>query len=134
MITWDPPYPREPEWDADGNVIGATDWLGNVFKVGDQVTYCIGAGRGQMMAIGRVLKLKNEVKQRMEFREPKKGETPNYKGPYTGLDYVRYRVLYDCITVQVLTLKTSGPSAKRTKPAWVNPMNITALPMTGVSE
>lgn len=73
------------------------DWLGNRVEVGDVVMYAIGARRGQQMAMGTV--------QQIEA---------------TGSTYEPYKV-------QVLTEKTSGhwSNGPRTKPAWVNPTNIT---------
>ncbi len=107
-------HPTAPELDAAGEVIAATDWLGNSFTVGDLVMYCIGAGRGQMMAIGRVLKMKTETKKR-----------------YAGRDEngVQLYAPYDDITVQVFTYRTSGAwdNGQRTRPAWINPMNVTAI-------
>ena len=87
---------KNPEFE-DGVCVAATDWRGNRFSVGDMVMYCVGAGRGQMMAEGRVLQIR--------------------PGKYTTIE------------VQVLTERTSGAwnNGKRTRPAWVNPMNITAL-------
>jgi hypothetical protein len=91
--------PTNPEYDGN-ECVAATDWLGNRFRVGEVVMYCVGAGRGQMMAIGRVLKI----------------------------DYDATRP-YDSFKIQVLTEKTSGNwnNEKRTRPAFVNPMNITAI-------
>lgn len=100
------------QWRTDGQ--SAVDWLGNTFSLGDKVMYCIGAGRGQMMAIGTVRQIRSrevtlygwnpETRERMS--EP-------------GVE----------VEVQVLTEKTSGhwDNEGRSKPAWVNPMNITAL-------
>lgn len=107
-------YPVNPVFegndvkDAQGrllNVVGAQDWLGGTFKVGDQVMYCIAAGRGQMMAIGTIQKMRAKL----------------LNNRWTG-DYWR-------IEVQVITEKTSGAwgNEKRTRPAWVNPMNITSM-------
>ena len=89
--------PSNPEYE-DGVCVAATDWRGNRFCVGDMVMYCIGAGRGQMMAEGRVLQ-------------------------------IRTNTSYPEIEIQVLTERTSGlwNNEKRTRPAWVNPMNITAV-------
>lgn len=107
------------QWRTD--VISAVDWLGHTFKVGDKVMYCISAGRGQMMAIG-------EVKQIRARQEPRY-RWENHPDPeQTG----RQRVLtghVDVVEVQVLTERTSGGwnNKERTKPAWVNPMNITSL-------
>lgn len=73
------------------------DWLGNRVEVGDVVIYAIAAGRGQQMALGTVQKIEAT-------------ENP-----------------YELYKVRVLTEKTSGhwSNGPRTKPAWVNPMNIT---------
>lgn len=100
--TW---HPSAPVFDTDGACVGATDWRGNRFRVGDKVMYCIGAGRGQVMAIGEVLQ--------MEHKTVKWGDRTR-----------------DEFRVQVLTEATSGSwgNEKRTRPAWVNEMNITAIP------
>lgn len=99
------------EWRTDA--LSAVDWLGNTFKLGDRVMYCIGAGRGQMMALGTVkqIRTKNVV---FYSYDSSKG---------------RYQVPGVEVEVQVLTEKTSGNwnNGERTKPAWVNPMNVTAL-------
>lgn len=133
---WTPDPPHVSERDPDGNVIAVTDWLGGTFRIGDQVAYCIGAGRGQVMAIGKVLQIKCEVRERTDYRPPNPGEQPNYTYPLSDRTAVRYRTLYDVITVQVLTLKTSArySHGKRTRPAWVNPQNITALPMQRLND
>lgn len=90
-------HPSNPEYE-DGVCVAATDWRGNRFRVGDLVMYCIGAGRGQMMAEGRVLRIEMDT-------------------------------FYNNLKVQVLTERTSGSwnNEKRNRPAWVNPMNITAM-------
>ncbi len=90
--------PSNLEYQGD-TCVAATDWRGNRFCVGDMVMYCIGAGRGQMMAEGRVL-------------------------------HIRKNLSYPQIEIQVLTERTSGSwnNGKRTRPAWVNAMNITAIP------
>lgn len=100
------------QWRTD--VLSAVDWLGNTFEVGGKVMYCIGAGRGQMMAIGAVRQIRSkEVTLHRWNHETRE----RYTEP--GIE----------IEVQVLTEKTSGHwgNQERTKPAWVNPMNITAL-------
>lgn len=108
------PAPSEPQSTAPTyrEVDSAVDWLGNRFRVGEKVIYCIGAGRGQMMAIGTVVKMRAENVKIRSYYEPKEE---------TRVD----------VTVQVLTEKSSGywGDAPRTRPAWVNPMNITALPV-----
>lgn len=123
--------PHSPEL-KDDKVVSAVDWLGNRFHVGDKVMYCISAGRGQMMAIGEVLQIKNDVRQWRSYRDADPGEKADRE--YTALDGTHYRAVtvytpYDHVTVQVKTLKTSGHwnNQERTKPAWVNPMNITAI-------
>lgn len=100
-----PQHPSLPELDQDGTVLAATDWLGNRFAVGELVLYCVKDGQGQMMALGRVLKIKTETK------------------------YDYFSNPFELVSVQVLTAKTSGQSnnTTRTKPAWVNPLNITAI-------
>ncbi len=106
-----PPFPVFRP--GSGELVAARDWLGNTFAVGDVVLYCVGADRGQMMAVGRVVKL--EI-------------------PELGYDAQRAidsgREVRREVCVQVLTAKTSGHwgNGPRTRPAWVNPMNITALP------
>jgi hypothetical protein len=99
------------------HVTSAVDWLGQRFTVGGKVLYCIGAGRGQVMAIG-------------EVRLIRARETYNY----TWVEATRTRSDTPTgweIEVQVLTEKTSGAwsNKKRTKPAWVNAINVTALPV-----
>lgn len=121
-------HPTDPEYGPEGEVVCAKDWLGNRFCVGDVVMYCIGAGRGQMMAFGRVLKIKSVVCHRWKTRAAAEGETP------TRGVWVDEEDTYDEVTVQVLTERTSGrwDNKKRTRPAWPNPMNITALPCVGL--
>lgn len=98
------------------DVLGATDWRGNTFSVGDEVMYCIGAGHGQMMALG--------VIQQMRAREVNDRLVEPADHPADRVWSKRWD-----IEVQVLTHATSGGwnNEKRTRPAWVNPMNITAL-------
>lgn len=107
-------HPHSVGYDQDGNPVSAVDWLGNRFHVGDKVMYCIGAGRGQMMAVGTLLKI--EVATHV---------SPIYRDG-------QLRREWEEVTCQVLTSRTSGQwnNKARTKPAWVNPMNITALPVT----
>jgi|ERR1044072_3788263 len=131
-------HPHSPEYDGD-TVVSAVDWLGNRFAVGDTVMYCISAGRGQMMALGEVVQIQNEVRQTRELRDPEPGEEPDWipyarPGLEPGPGKVSVWVPWDLVTVQVRTLKTSGHwnNEKRTKPAWVNPMNITALKSVGM--
>lgn len=132
--------PRMPGYDAEGTgtVTSAVDWQGNRFHVGETVMYCIGAGRGQMMAIGTVLLIKAEKVGRRFARLPRDGDPLdkihfhwNYAVKKYDQDkpFVWDEVEYDEITVQVLTSKTSGrwDNKQRTRPAWVNPMNITAI-------
>lgn len=127
----DSDYPRVAERNEKGDVVAAIDWLGNTFRIGDQVVYCISAGRGQMLAIGKVLRFKCTTLEHMVYRPAVEGETANYRSEYNGEEFVRVRQLYDSVTVQVHTLKTSGRwnNKTRSKPAWVNPMNITAIPL-----
>lgn len=98
------------------HVESAVDWLGHRFKLGDKVMYCISAGRGQVMAIG--------VVQSIRARE-------TYKYNLEGATKARMVDGWE-IEVQVLTVKTSGAwgNRKRSKAAWVNPLNVTALPVT----
>jgi hypothetical protein len=83
------------------DLVGGKDWNGQYYKADDWVIYAVGAGHGQMIAYGQILKLdlKEDYSDRLEYR------------------------------VQVLTHRTSGSwgSRKRLRPAFVNPMNITAL-------
>ena len=107
------------KWRTD--VLSADDWLGHMFMVGDTVMYCIGAGHGQMMAIGKILKIRARTYDRGYWTGVWTPETPRV--------YVKTGEQTD-VEVQVLTEKTSGSwdNTKRSKPAWVNPMNITAIP------
>lgn len=120
--------PKAPQRDAEGVVVAATDWLGNTFTLGEPVMYCIGAGRGQMMAVGEVIKIVSEAKQRSYMRPAEEGETPATTNSDGG--WVWDDLDYDDVRVLVRTLRTSGryDNDPRSKPAWVNPMNITALP------
>lgn len=124
--------PHSPEFEGN-RCVSAVDWLGNRFTVGDQVMYCISAGRGQMMAIGEVIQIKHEIQERKR-RIDTTSDDPDaiyYAATewYPELYYKWELVPHDVVTVQVRTLKTSGrwDNEKRSKPAWVNPMNITAL-------
>ena len=125
-------YPAHPELAPEGHVVSAVDWRGNRFRIGDTVMYCIGAGRGQMMALGTVVQIRSEEKTRREGRRAEPGETPtrilDWHDP--PVPWVDFDVPYDDVTVQVLTETTSGRwnNETRSKPAWVNPMNITAMP------
>ncbi len=126
-------HPSDPEFDEYETCLSAVDWLGNRFRVGDTVLYCVAAGRGQMMAVGVVRALKAHHRTRTESRPAEPGETPTrvYLSPVTGEEFrsVHWTVPYHEITVQVLTTRTSGAwdNKQRTRPAWVNPMNITAV-------
>lgn len=99
-------------WRTD--VTEATDWLGHRFKVGDKVLYCVAAGRGQMMAMGEVKAIRCRQYQAQTW-DP---ETQT-RGKEDRWDF----------EVQVITTKTSGHwnNKQRTRPAWVNPMNITSV-------
>lgn len=98
------------------DVLSAVDWLGKRFHVGDEVMYCIGAGRGQMMALGTV----------QAMRATEKRELVSCKWAENKRTDEVWRNYWD-VEVQVLTERTSGAwgNEKRTRPAWVNPMNIT---------
>lgn len=98
------------EYRTDG--VSAVDWLGNRFKLGDLVMYCIGAGRGQMMALGRVQRIRAHKQSPYWDAEARKQVKDGWRWE---------------VEVQVLTERTSGRwgNEARTKPAWVNPMNIT---------
>lgn len=104
------------EYRTDGH--SAEDWLGNRFAVGDTVMYCIGAGRGQMMALGTVQQIR--AKKHMQYERDPKTNWPIWPRVELGYEFSE-------IQVQVLTEQTSGSydNAKRSRPAWVNPMNIT---------
>lgn len=121
--------PHSAEFDAHGNCVSAVDWLGNRFHVGEKVMYCISAGRGQMMAFGEVLKIQAPVKLRNTRVEcdPDDPDAIPYPNDQTRF-YKKIVVPYEDIKVQIRTLKTSGrwDNDERSKPAWVNPMNITA--------
>jgi len=83
--------------------IGGLDWLGQPYREGDWVIYAIGAGRGQAVAYGQVLKT---ILREQSY----------YGGRY------EYKV-------QVQTYMTSANwnNRSRSRPAYVNPMNVTAL-------
>lgn len=126
-------HPSRPEYDNDGTVIAATDWRGNRFAVGDTVLYCISAGRGQMMAEGVVVQIQSERRVHRVRRLARDGETATYSFTLSsgGLwEGVEEETFFDDVTVQVHTKATSGrwDNQARSKPAWVNPMNITAIP------
>jgi hypothetical protein len=110
---------REPltdfKRDEFGKIVSAKDWLGNTVRVGEKVLYCIAAGRGQMMAIGTLLEINIVEREYGDWCDP-------------SIKHVERE-----LKTKVLTEKTSGQwnNEKRTKPANVNPMNITALPVTG---
>jgi len=121
-----PEWGKASEWDlrADWRLdtVSAIDWLGHRFSVGDRVMYCIGAGRGQMMAIGTVQKMRAKSMTRLVSWEWE-GEGDNRR----RVNDVHEQ--YWEVQVQVLTEKTSGSwdNKQRSRPAWVNPMNITAI-------
>ena len=123
-------HPSKPGFDGD-TCVSAVDWLGNRFCVGDTVIYCVGAGRGQMMAIGVVQKMRSKPRVSPAGRRAEPGETPTryldwHEPP---MPWIHYEHHWDEVEVQVLTAGTSGAydNAKRGRPAWVNAMNITAL-------
>lgn len=99
-------------WRTDGQ--SAVDWLGNTFKLGDMVIYCIGAGSGQIMAVGEVQQIRtmSTTVWKYDHKTKQRWTEPDVE-----------------VEVLVLTKKTSSYSEnqERAKPAWVNPMNITAL-------
>jgi hypothetical protein len=97
------------------HVTSAVDWLGKRFSVGEKVLYCIGAGgRRQRMAIGTVKAMR--ARQTYDY---------NLEGAMKAPLPADWEV-----EVLVLTEQTSGVgNNKRTKPAWVNPRNVTALPV-----
>lgn len=104
------------------DVISAEDWLGHRFSVGETVMYCISAGRGQMMAIGVVQQIRARTYDQGFWTW--EGEYPDRTRFYTKTGE------RTDVEVQILTSGTSGnyDNKARTRPAWVNPMNITALP------
>lgn len=120
-----PTYYKKEEWGDlyRTDVLSAIDWLGHQFRVGDNVMYCIGAGRGQMMAIGEVKAIRATEKQELKSWDWE--AQPDGRSKCVNEVWEDY---WD-IEVQVLTTKTSGAwdNTKRTRPAWVNPMNITAF-------
>ena len=108
-------HPSDPIRGPDGEVVSAVDWLGNRFSVGERVLYCVGAGRGQLMAYGNVLKI---------FADKQVLWDHDKRCHYDG----------EAVRVQVLTERTSSDwgeewSGRRSRPAMVNPLNITALPV-----
>ncbi len=121
--------PHSPGYEGN-KVVSAVDWRGNTFRVGDQVIYCIGAGRGQMMAVGTVLQIKVDRLFRTDAVTTDSDDPDAYTQPWfkPGRYLKDIRIPYDDVKVQVRTLKTSGrwDNQERSKPAWVNPMNITA--------
>lgn len=111
------------------DLVQVTDWLGNQVRVGDKVMYCIGAGHGQMMAMGKVKAMRGRELSRLSSWDWEKDEST---GRFRRINEVREN--YWEIEIQVLTEKTSGAwdNKKRTRPAWVNPMNVTS--MSGLTE
>lgn len=127
-------HPSAPVTDESGTVVAATDWLGNTFRLGEQVAYCIAAGHGQMMAIGEVVKIESETREGWDYELAAEGDEVAYVDTDRNLSYKRVPSDDVRVRVQVRTLRTSGSwnNEKRSKPAWVNPMNITALPLVGM--
>ncbi len=143
--------PHSPGFVGD-EMVSAVDWLGARFFVGNTVLYCVAAGGGQTMALGVVQKIRGEKKSReMDYPPEQYPDAPTgmrkvYMGykpaldgsPWGGTsvweDQLRAIVIYEWweIEVKVLTSATSGSwnNNKRVHPAWVNSMNITALPVT----
>lgn len=112
---------------TDEGLVGGIDWLGHEFRIGDLVMYCISAGRGQMMAVGEVRAIRakpvTEWINQDEYAEWRAGTRARE-------DYrPRYEIVDALVEVQVLTHKTSGSwdNKVRTRPAWVNSMNITSM-------
>lgn len=105
--------------DDEEGLVGGIDWLGNEFRIGDEVMYCISAGRGQMMAIGKVVAVR--ALPISEWANPHERENEGYR--------YRSEIVGAKVEVQVLTERTSGAwnNKTRTRPAWVNEMNITAM-------
>ena|SRR5688572_21249110 len=118
--------------DPKGTCYSARDWLGNRFHVGETVLYCIGAGRGQMMALGEVLQISAKAKVARDGVWVTENDDYDRSWDHQGvMRYIKYvEKPYIEVTVQVRTHKTSGAwdNKSRTRPAWVNPMNITAIP------
>lgn len=129
-------YPADPEFDAEGNCISALDWRGNRFHVGETVMYCIGAGRGQRMAIGQVLEMQAEPRKTKTERLIRPGETPTRTYETTWektprlIELIEVEEHYHDFKIKVLTEETSGEwdGEKRTRPAWPQPVNMTAIP------
>ena len=129
--------PHSPIFE-DEECVGGVDWRGNEFRIGDLVMYCIGAGRGQMMAVGKIQKIRFRWSEWEDYEEVEKGEPyDRYRKPWVACDGTLYpesffrKITTPCpiFEIQVLTEGTSGrwDNEKRTRPAWVNPMNITAI-------
>ncbi len=123
--------PHSPDINEQGKCLSAVDWRGNRFHVGEEVMYCIGAGRGQMMAIGVVLQIKVTQRHR-NVSQPCDSDDPDAftRQWFEPGEYFKWvQVPFDEVTVQVRTLKTSGrwDNEERTKPAWINPMNVTTM-------
>lgn len=127
-------YPSEGEFDNDGKVVSAEDWLGNRFRVGDLVMYCISAGRGQMMAVGKVVAMRVLAGQETMsvLNDKYVPDNSNYNMDSNGNKrwvFIERPKHERQIEVQVLTERTSGRwgNERRSRPAWVNPMNITSV-------
>ncbi|MFI5840586.1 hypothetical protein ACIA8K_12840 [Catenuloplanes sp. NPDC051500] len=120
---------KDPVLDENGKCIALTDWLGGTVRVGDMVLYCIGAGRGQQLAYGVVKQLVADQKMGWGNRAAEPDETPDYVTEAGGR-WMRTQEPYWDYGVQVHTQGVSGWGGKRERAAWVNPMNVTALPLT----
>lgn len=95
--------PDQPEFNGDGVIVSAVDWLGNRFRIGDQVLYCITQGSGGLMAYGTVVEIADAGHAR-----------------------------FDMLTVKVRTLGTASEwkhrAGERRHATWVNAYNVTAVP------
>lgn len=119
-------HPSNPQFDAGGNPVSAEDWLGNRFSIGDQVMYCIGAGRGQMMAIGTVQALRVKESSKLQRVDNPAPQSSAWRDRFLFVDAPPDKWV---VEVQVLTERTSSHwgNGQRSRPAWVNEMNITAI-------
>lgn len=133
-------FPNDLERDSSGKVITAIDWLGNRLRIGDRVTYCISAGRGQQMAIGILEELRPVLTEDMTkwIEVPDPGTTPNHWNQKPGEPKQRYvnngeRIwviykTYEYAETKIRRLAASGWDGKNEKAArFVNEMNVTSL-------
>lgn len=142
-------FPNNPRRDAAGQIIAATDWLGNEFKLGDRVLYCISAGRGQQMAIGIVKEMTAEIREDRskitilgDSYMPKPANVYHGHNEYGKPCLREYYIkdvgwqpetwivygTYELVQVKVQRIAASGYEGIEKKAArFVNSMNITSL-------